>query len=75
MAQTPNDVLETVLDLAKGFAVLSRSSASSLSGEDAFTLQALMQRLMERAERCDWDETLDIIRDAERAVGRRTSPR
>ncbi len=70
--QQRNDIAETVLDLAKGFAILARAAGPNLSGTHAFDLQAILQSILARAQRCEWDDTADIVRDTERAVGRQT---
>lgn len=72
--QQRNEIAETVLDLAKGFAALARASAPNLSPEHALTIQAVLGNILKRAEQCDWHETADLVRDAEAAVGRKTSP-
>jgi hypothetical protein len=72
--QQPTDIPATVLDLLKGFAVLARVQAPTMPKEHAFTALELVQRLLERAERCDWEESADLLREADAVLNIRIAP-
>ncbi len=68
----PSDIPDTVRDLVQAVSVLSRSIAPNMLPSNAFTLQEILQRILARSERCEWEETADHIRDALRVVERKT---
>jgi len=71
----PNDIPETVSDLLQGFALLSRLAGRNMPPEEAFTLQVLVQRLRARAERCGWEESTDLLREADDVLNRAIEPK
>lgn len=71
----PTDIPETVADLVKGFAVLARSRAGEMSAGNAFTLLEIVQSLLARAERMEWEESVDLLREADTALNIQIAPR
>ncbi len=68
------DIPEMVADLVKGFAVLARAQASAMTSEHAFTALTVVQSMLERAERLEWEESVDLLRDADDALNRKIAP-
>ncbi len=71
----PTDIPEMVADLVKGFAVLARAQAPAMPSEHAFTALTVVQSMLERAERLEWEESVDLLREADEVLNRRIAPR
>lgn len=65
---------ETVSDLVQGFAVLARTLGPTLSKEHAFTLHATVQSLLARMEAAGWEESADLLREADIVLNSRIAP-